>query len=137
LEKVADNASRLPTAADVLRRLSAESLPDFLEPLTDVNQVGGCGNRPIHVLSYWGNTDDVAALAEAGADVNAVGDMGNTPLHEAVEQGYIETAKFLLAHGATSSNVKNEFGQTPTDIAREKGYSDILKLLEGSAESPS
>ncbi|MGA2233825.1 MAG: ankyrin repeat domain-containing protein [Tepidisphaeraceae bacterium] len=67
--------------------------------------------------------------------MNAVGDMGTTPLHEAVEQGNIDTAKFLLAHGATSSNVKNEFGKTPTDIAKEKGFGDILGILEGTAKS--
>jgi ankyrin repeat protein len=112
----------------ILRRLNSESLPDFCEPITDVNQVGTFGNRPIHVLSYRGDTDAVAALVRAGADVNAVGDMGSTPLHEAVDQGHLETVKFLLTQGALT-NIKNEFGQTAADIARERGMAAILALF--------
>jgi ankyrin repeat protein len=123
----------MATAEDVLRRLNEESLPDFFDPLTDVNQVGACGTRPIHVVSYRGNTADVAALVEAGADVNVKGDMDSTPLHDAIEEGHLETAKYLLDHGALT-DIKNEFGQTPIDIARRKGYSDILELLLNSGE---
>jgi ankyrin repeat protein len=117
------------TAADVLCRLNEETLPDFCEPLTDVNQIGTFGNRPIHIVSFWGDTISVAALVEGGADINAIGDMGATPLHEAAGQGHAETVKFLLCHGA-KPDVKDEFGRTPNDLAIENGKKDIADLLQ-------
>jgi uncharacterized protein len=91
-------------AADVLRRYNDESLPDFCEPLVDVNQVGTFGNRRIHLACYRGNLADVTALVEGGADVNAVGDLGTTPMHEATEQGNIDIVRFLLQRGASSGD---------------------------------
>jgi ankyrin repeat protein len=117
-----------PAAADVLRRYNEETLPDFCEPLTDVNQVGTFGNRPLHLASSRGTIDDVAALIDAGADVNATGDMGSTPLHEAVERGHVNVVRFLLDHGA-DRGLRNEFGQTPLDIANLNGNEEISKIL--------
>jgi hypothetical protein len=51
-----DENSRGPSATDVLRKYNDESLPDFCEPLTDVNQVGTFGNRPIHLASIGGTS---------------------------------------------------------------------------------
>jgi ankyrin repeat protein len=116
------------TAADVLSRYNEETLPDFLEPLTDVNQIGGCDNRPIHLASYRGILEDVIALVEGGADVNVVGDMGYTPLHEAAQRGHFEVVKFLLEHGACS-DVENEFGYTALDVASWEGHTGITALL--------
>jgi|ERR1700722_9991274 len=117
-----------PRAAEVLQRYNNETLPDFCQPLTGVNQVGTFGNRPIHLASYRGKMADVLALVEAGADVNVQGDLGSTPLHEAAEQGHAEVVQYLLAHGA-SAHLKNELGETPLDVARAKGRSDIVEYL--------
>src|SRR5215471_17714382 len=116
--------SRKLTAADVLARYNDEWLPDFGEALTNVNQVGSAGNRPIHIASYRGNLPEIEALVEGGADVNAAGDMGSTPLHDAVSGGHPQAVKFLLRHGADPS-AKDEFGRTALDIAEKKGRSDI------------
>jgi uncharacterized protein len=124
------NDSRRLTAADVLARYNNESFPDFCDPLTDVNQVGTFGNRPLHIASHHGNMEEIQALVEGGADVNAVGDMGSTPLHDAVGKGHTAAAKFLLEHGARPE-VKNEFGRTALDIAELEGHSDIVALLAG------
>ena len=43
------------TALEVLAKYYDEDLPDFCEPLTDVNQVGTFGNRPLHLACYRGN----------------------------------------------------------------------------------
>ena len=115
-------------ASEVLDMYNEEHLPDFCEPLTDVNQVGTFGNRPIHLACYRGNLADVIALVEGGADVNAVGDLGSTPLHEAAERGHIDVIKFLLEKGASSS-IRNEFGSTPSEAATVRGFDDIAKLL--------
>jgi ankyrin repeat protein len=122
------NHSRPLTAADVLARYNEQSFPDFCDPLTDVNQAGTFGNRPLHMASYHGNMEEIKALVEGGAMVNVVGEKGVTPLHEAASQGHTEAVKFLLQNGALL-DVKDEFGRTPLDIAQVRGYSDIVKLL--------
>ena len=124
----AKNNSERPTAADVLSRYNDESLPEFCELLTDVNQVGTFGNRPLHLACYRGNIADVIALVEGGADVNASGDLGSNPLHEAVAQGHVDVIKYLLERGA-SPNLANEFGQTAVGLAVQNGREDIEKLL--------
>ena len=116
------------TAAEVLRKLNNETLPDFCEPLMDVNQAGTFGNRPIHTASCRGDRNAVAALIAAGADVNARGDLGSTPLHEAAEQGHAGIVQLLLEHGA-DRNAKNEFEMTPIDVAREHGWEEIVAIL--------
>ena len=114
------------TAVEVLRSYTRDSLPFFDNvPITDVNQVGLDGDRPIHVACGRGNLEDVVALVEAGADVNAAGDLGYTPLHVAARQGNREIVNVLLRHGA-DVNAKNVFGQTPIDLA--SGY--VLEPLE-------
>ena len=121
-------------AHEVLGKYNEENLPDFCEPLADVNQVGTFGNRPIHLACYRGNMADVVALVEGGADVNAIGDLGSTPLHEAAEQGHINVVKFLLEKGA-SPTVKNELGSTPSDAATVRGWNEIAKLLQSARPS--
>jgi len=123
------------TAEEVLRRYNDETLPDFCDPLTDVNQVGTFGNRPIHLACFRGNINDVVALVEGGADVNAAGDMGSTPLHEAVEQAHAKVVKFLLDCGA-KRDVLNELGKTPLEIAKEKGLAEIARLIVSRADAP-
>ena len=108
------------TVAQVLKKYTEDNLPDFSEvPITDVNQVGSNGDRPIHIACFRGNLEDVIALVEAGADVNAAGDLGFTPLHEATSKGFLEIVKVLLSHGA-DVDAKNEFGETPIDLARDR-----------------
>ena len=116
-------------AEDVLRRYNEESLPDFCEPLTDVNQIGTFGNRPIHLASYRGDLGDIQALVEAGADVDACGDLGRTPLHDAVTGGHLDAVRLLLERGA-SPDVRDELGETPIDLARHGGRMDIFESLK-------
>jgi ankyrin repeat protein len=118
------------TAAEVLAHYNEELFPDFCDPLTDVNQIGTFGNRPLHMASYHGNIEEIEALVEGGALVNVTGEKGKTPLHEAASQGHMEAVKFLLQHGALA-DVKDEFGHTPLDLAQRSGYSEIVKLLSG------
>jgi len=54
------------TAGDVLARYNDGSWPDFCDTLTDVNQVGTFGNRPIHFACYHGNMEEIKALVEGG-----------------------------------------------------------------------
>jgi uncharacterized protein len=121
------------TAAQVLRRYTEDNLPDFYDvPITDVNQVGSNGDRPIHVACIRGNLDDVIALVEGGADVNAAGDLGYTPLHHAAADGLDDIAKVLMSRGA-DVNLKNEFGQTPIDLAG----GGTIEILESTTKARS
>ena len=124
----AKDNSKQHAAAELLRRYNEESLPDFCEPLTDVNQAGTFGNRPIHLASRRGVVTDLAALVEAGADVHAAGDLGSTPLHEAAEAGHVDAVRYLLKHGA-SSDARNELGKTALDVAEADGRDDISDIL--------
>jgi len=119
------------TAAEVLRRYKDEELPAFSGiDLTDVNQVGLFGERPLDVASVRGNIEEIRALLRAGAQVNTPGEVGNTALHEAVSQGHISAVKLLVQFGA-DMNARNNFGQTPLDIARAKNRDHLVAMLTG------
>jgi uncharacterized protein len=131
-----DSNPRKLTAADVLARYNDERWPDFCGPLTDVNQAGTFGNRPLHLASYHGDMEAIEALVEGGADVNAIGDMGSTPLHEAIETRHFEAVKFLLEHGARI-DIRNEFGRAALDEADLHWHTDIIALLKSWNNSAS
>jgi ankyrin repeat protein len=125
----ANRQSEPLTAEEVLRRYKEEELPEFFEiSLEDVNHAGHSGDRPLHIATFRGNMDEIAALVAGGADVNASGDLGNTPLHEAVAQGHLDAVKFLLAKGA-SPDKKNEFDESVIDVARSRGDDEIARLV--------
>lgn len=119
------------TVADVLRRYEEELLPEFDGlSLSDPNQVGNFGNRPLHVAAVRGLAEELQALLSGGADVNARGEHGCTPLHYAVGQQNIDAIKLLLQHGA-SPTLKDVMGRTAFDVAKSYGRDDIAKLLIG------
>ncbi len=122
------------TAEQVLQRYEEEHLPAFIGiHLTNVNQVGHFGERPLDVAVVRGLLEEVDALLAAGADVNGLGEHGNTPLHEAVGQGHVHVVQRLLAVGARR-DICNAFGDTALDIARMANRSELAGLLQ-SAES--
>jgi ankyrin repeat protein len=119
------NSSR-PTVADVLARLN--DYPAFCDPLTEVNQIGTFGDRPLNLASYHGDVEELKVLTEAGADVNAPGEKGSTPLHDAARGGCVDAIKFLLKCGARP-DVTDEFGRTPKDYAELGGYPKAADIL--------
>ena len=114
----------------VLRRY--EDLPAFIDMhLTDVNQVGHFGERPLDLAAVRGLLEEVDALLAAGADVNGLGEHGNTPLHEAVGQGHLHVARRLLAVGARR-DICIVFGDTALDIAKRANRAELTALLQSS-----
>jgi ankyrin repeat protein len=120
-----------PTVAEVLARLN--DYPDFCDPVTDVNQLGTFGNRPLHLVSWQGNVDEIRTLVEGGAEVNVTGDMGPTPLHDASKAGQLAAVRILLQYGA-KPDTTDEFGKTPRDWADLNRHSEIMKVLESHTD---
>jgi ankyrin repeat protein len=83
---------------------------------------------PLHSALSGGHKEMVRDLVEFDADVNAASGAEWTPLHYVAFSGDIETARFLLEHGAVPAG-KNADGKTPLDVATEQGHSDLAELL--------
>ena len=58
------------------------------------------GETALHLASYWGDSEIVKMLIEAGADVNAVNKDGETALYWASLKGHQEIIKILKEAGA-------------------------------------
>lgn len=66
--------------------------------------------------------------------INTKNTYGETRLHWAVENGYTEIVKALIAKGA-DINTKDIYGQTPLHLATRNGHTEIVKaLLDASAD---
>lgn len=128
LENLQKHRGRL-SAAEVLRRYKDDDLPAFAGiELTNVNQVGLFGERPLDIAATRGNLDEIYALVDGGADINAAGELGNTPLHEATSQGHYDAIRVLLLLGART-DIRNEWGQTALDIASLRKREKLVDLL--------
>ena len=113
-------------AEAVLRRYKDEDLPAFCGiELTDVNQRGLFGERPLDVAACRGDVDEILALLEGGAYIDAPGEHGFTALHEAVMQGHAAAVKLLLDFGARR-DLKNDWGKTAMDVACDPDVCAVL-----------
>jgi ankyrin repeat protein len=78
--------------------------------------------------SYWGHTDVVKVLVEAGADVDRPGHRGRTPLFVASASGHTDVIHVLIGAHA-NVNQANTASSTPLYIAAGKGYVDVVQVL--------
>ena len=62
--------------------------------------------------------------------VNENDQYDNTPLHVACQNGFLETVKVLVDHGADCDN-KNEDERTPFHMAAASGHTEVVKYLLG------
>ena len=76
------------------------------------------GATPLHNAAYWGRSEDIKTLLEAGADLNARDEIGRTLLHFAVmgKTANAEAIRTLLEAGA-DPNARSESGYTPLHSA--------------------
>jgi len=100
------------------------------------------GATPIALAAEVSNVDAIAALVAGGADPNIPTAKGTTPLILTSGAGTdvqrarslderalaLETAKFLIAHGA-DVNAVGQFGWTALHSASYQGLNDVIELL--------
>ncbi|KXN91738.1 Ankyrin repeat-containing protein P1E11.10 [Leucoagaricus sp. SymC.cos] len=90
---------------------------------------------PMHAAASYGHLPVLEYLIARGGDVNVTDDEGDTPLYT-VEN--IETARFLIEHGAVLERTNNE-GISPIEHLRED-FPEVAAYLEtllpGSGSGP-
>ncbi|EPQ54062.1 ankyrin [Gloeophyllum trabeum ATCC 11539] len=89
---------------------------------------------PMHAAASYGHLEILTYLISKGGDVNVTDDDGDTPLYT-VEN--IETARFLVEHGAVVARTNHE-GVSPIDYLAEDfpEVSTYLQSLTTTSETP-
>jgi uncharacterized protein len=87
---------------------------------------------PLHLAAYFGRTEAVALLIDAGADIDATASNSFLtrvrPLHSAAAGGHLECCRLLLAAGA-DVNAQQGGGFTALDAARQNHDEALVALL--------
>ncbi|KAI3368780.1 hypothetical protein L3Q82_025765 [Scortum barcoo] len=83
-----------------------------------------------------GSTAVIEALLAAGADPNVRDPTcGLTVMHDAAREGFVESVRVLVDHGA-DANLTDKKGNLPLHLAAKGGYLDVIQLLIGSTADP-
>jgi len=78
-----------------------------------------------------GETASVARLLQEGANVESSNHSGETALSVAADLGHVETARLLLAHGASPVAAKLRGDQALTEAAMGSRYARLSIVLDG------
>ena len=81
---------------DTIEKLLDENAPTK----TDVNEVEGAGNTPLHGAAYDGWLEGIELLAKRGARLNASNNAGDTPWQWAANMRHDEACDLLEKLGA-------------------------------------
>ncbi|RID81156.1 hypothetical protein BRARA_A03754 [Brassica rapa] len=101
-----------------------KGLKQTVESVKDANKRGA-----LHFAAREGQTEICRyLLEELKLDANTKDEAGDTPLVHAVRQGQIDTAKYLLDHGA-DPNIASELGATALHHAAGTGEIELVKEL--------
>ncbi|MGH8080421.1 MAG: ankyrin repeat domain-containing protein, partial [Lysobacter sp.] len=115
---------------DAARAGDVAVLKSLLARGVDVNLRDERGSTALILAAYYGKSDAVQALLDAGASPN-LGDSarGNTALMGALFRGESESARKLLADTRTDVNARNAAGQTAAMFAALFGRGDLVEAL--------
>lgn len=112
-----------------------EELLNLLQTGADVNGLNKFQRTALQVAKL-GNTDIFKALLEAGANPNARDRiLMLTVTHDAAREGFLETVRVLVDHGA-DVNLADENGNLPLHLAAKEGHLEVVKLLLELTEDP-
>ena len=92
-------------------------------------EVNGPGWTPLHYCAWGGYTEVCSLLVGLGANVNARAPNLTTPLMMASREGRIDTARWLLQHGA-DPQLKNDADATALDWALKYKQTEVAQLLK-------
>lgn len=112
----------------------------LLEHLADASRPNGVVNPIMHTLVRENLFDLLDVALKAGADPNLMsrGKEGRTPLQLAAEQGRLDVAKLLVAHGArVNSPAGYRHGRTALQAAASRSCPDmemIQYLIDNEAD---
>jgi ankyrin repeat protein len=96
------------------------------------------GTTPLHIISEYGDLEQVKYIASFTKDINMQDDFLQTPLHYAArniqydnKERIYNVLKYLLSKGADKS-IKDTLKRTPYDIVKKMRFPDknILNLLK-------
>ncbi|KAJ0065093.1 hypothetical protein NL108_005568 [Boleophthalmus pectinirostris] len=93
-------------------------------------------NRTALQVAMLGNSKLVGALLDRGADPTVRDPIfGLTVLHDAAREGFEDTVRVLLDHGA-DVNVTDDRGYLPLHLADMYGHKSVVKLLNRRTALP-
>ncbi|KAK1143521.1 hypothetical protein N8T08_006327 [Aspergillus melleus] len=104
----------------------------------NVHHKDAFGRSPLHTAACNGRTKIMRILLEfdKSLDVNMQEKNGETTLHDVALCAHMDTARFLLEHGADST-IRDHHDRTPMRIAQEMNEIAIMELLRTSQEKES
>ncbi|CAB0043469.1 unnamed protein product [Trichogramma brassicae] len=101
----------------------------------DPNAVNDNGETPLHIISRYAKTDDLARMFFWSCDekkktlqLDAKDKRGWTPLHLAMRSGYLDLIELLLTKGA-DPNAVNVDGKTPLHVICDQDDDKKAKLF--------
>merc|ERR1719188_1532709 len=130
-----DEGGRLPLHAAVVAG-AAPVVQLLVGARADANIEQG-DDRPLQIAAWYGHTEVVRKLLEAGASVNAANGRGATPLCSAAAQGRVQTVQVLLRHsadpGKTAQLAAGRPPTAPLQAAVTAGHRQVVEVLKAEA----
>ncbi|XP_040895359.1 cyclin-dependent kinase 4 inhibitor C isoform X2 [Toxotes jaculatrix] len=112
----------------------SEVLP-LLENGVDVNGLNTYNRTALQVVML-GNTAVAEALLQKGANPNVRDPVCElTVIHDAARDGFADTVRVLIDHGA-DANLVDWKGNLPLHLAASKGHLEVVQLLIGRTADP-